>query len=128
MTPRRDRSRRADTSRASRGRDQPARLRSGRPARLADPAVTPPPAGGAYRPLSDADRDRIVDHAFAILEAVGMAGAPDRYARLLVEAGAARRPDGRLLLGRPMVEAALARSPSTVELPGFSDDRCLSLP
>jgi len=56
-----------------------------------------------------------------------MAGAPDRYARLLVEAGAARRPDGRLLLGRPMVEAALARSPSTVELPGFSDDRGLSI-
>ena len=73
------------------------------------PVVTPAPAGGAYRPLSDTDRDRIVEHAFEMLEHVGMADAPDRYAELLIAAGGRRRNDGRVLLPRPMVEAALDR-------------------
>ena len=40
-----------------------------RPAPPPKPAVTPAPAGGAYRPLSDVDRDRIVEHALEMLEA-----------------------------------------------------------
>lgn len=62
-----------------------------------------------------------------MLEHVGMDGAPDRYAALLIESGAKRRDDGRLLLSRPMVEAALARAPSTVSLPGFVEDRGVSI-
>ena len=84
------------------------------------PVVTPAPSGGAYRPLSDIARDRIVEHAFEMLEHVGMADAPDRYAELLIAAGGRRRDDGRVLLPRPMVEAALDRAPSTVELPASS--------
>ena len=98
-----------------------------RPAPPPQPAVTPPPPGGAYRPLADLDRDRIVDHAFEMLEHVGMADAPDRYAELLVAAGGRRRDDGRILLARSMVEAALERAPSTVELPGFVEDRGVSI-
>lgn len=98
-----------------------------RPTAPPQPDVTPAPPGGAYRPLSDGDRDRIVDHAFQMLEHVGMDGAPDRYAALLIESGATRRDDGRLLLSRPMVEAALARAPSTVSLPGFVEDRGVSI-
>ncbi len=89
--------------------------------------VTPPPPGGAYRPLSDGDRDQIVDHAFAMLAEVGMAGAPDRYAELLTAAGAVAREDGRLRFPRAMVEAALSRAPSTVELPGFVEDHGVSI-
>ena len=83
--------------------------------------------GGAYRPLTNVDRDRIVEHAFNMLEAVGMADAPDRYADLLLDSGAARRDDGRILLPRSMVEAALERAPSTVSLPGFTEDRGVSI-
>ncbi len=91
------------------------------------PVVTPSPSGGAYRPLSDTNRDRIVEHAFEMLEHVGMADAPDRYAEVLIAAGGRRRNDGRVLLPRPMVEAALDRAPSTVELPGFVDDHGVSI-
>ena len=89
--------------------------------------MTPAPSGGAFRPLRDADRDAIVEHAFSMLEHVGMADAPTRYADLLVEAGATLRHDGRVLLPRPMVDAALGRAPSTVELPGFREDRGVSI-
>jgi len=89
--------------------------------------ITPPPRGGAYRPLSDAHRDRIVDHAFEILATVGMADAPADTAAVLEAAGAGRRDDGRLTFDRGMVEAAMARSPSTVDLPGFVVDRGSSI-
>lgn len=98
-----------------------------RPAPASQPEITPAPPGGAYRPLRDDDRDRIVDHAFEMLERVGMADAPDRHAELLIDGGATRRGDGRLLLPRAMVEAALGRAPSTVELPGFVEDRGVSI-
>ncbi len=89
--------------------------------------VTPAPAGGAYRPLDDPDRDRIVEHAFEMLETVGMADAPGPYADLLLSTGARRRDDGRLLLSRTMVEAALDRAPSTVSLPGFTEELGVSI-
>ena len=93
----------------------------------ASASVTTPPSGGAYRPLPDGDRDAIVSHAFAMLESVGMAGAPDRFAERLVAVGAQRRDDGRLLLPRHVVEAALDRAPSTVEVPGFVEERGVSI-
>ena len=101
--------------------------RSRQPAEPIRPPVTAPPLGGAYRPLSDRDRDAIVDHAFAMLADVGMAGAPDRFAALLIDGGAQRRDDGRLLLPRAMVEAALGRAPGIVELPGFDADLGVSI-
>ena len=98
-----------------------------RPAPPPQPAVTPAPLGGAYRPLNDVDRDAIIEHAFAMLEEVGMADAPPRFVDLLVDKGASIRDDGRVLLPRPMVEAALDRAPSTVELPGFIEERGVSV-
>ena len=62
-----------------------------------------------------------------MLEHVGMAGAPDRFADLLCSKGATRRGDGRLCLPRSMVEAALARAPSMVSLPGFVEDRGITI-
>lgn len=89
--------------------------------------MTTPPPGGAYRPLSAADRDQIVDHAFAMLAEVGMAGTPERFAALLIEGGAVTRDDGRIRFPRPMVEAAVSRAPSTVALPGFVEDHGVSI-
>ena len=62
-----------------------------------------------------------------MLEQIGMADAPDGLAERLTEAGAQRRDDGRILLSRSMVEAALQRAPSTVSLPGFVEDRGVSI-
>ncbi len=98
--------------------------------RRTGPAVartTPPPEGGAYRPLPDRDRDAVTDHAFAILERVGLADTPQPSTDRLVAAGAGLRRDGRLTFPRPMVEAAIERSPSQVNLPGFVEDRGLTI-
>lgn len=78
--------------------------------------------GGTLLPLSPADRDAIVDNAFALLGTIGMADTPSHFADRLIDGGALRRHDGRLLFPRHMVEAALARQPSSVTLPGFSED------
>ncbi len=91
------------------------------------PSVTPPPAGGAFRPLTLVDERTITDHAFAILEHVGMADAPDVVRSRLVEAGAKEKGDGRLLFPRGIVEAALGRAPSRVDLPGFVEDRGITV-
>lgn len=56
-----------------------------------------------------------------------MADAPPEFAERLIEGGAKRRGDGRLLFSRALVEAALARQPSTVDLPGFAADRGLTI-
>lgn len=91
------------------------------------PTVTTAPTGGALLPLSPADRDAIIDSAFAMLETIGMADAPPPFENRLIELGAARRNDGRVLLPRPMIESALARQPSSVALPGFVEDRGLTI-
>ncbi|MEM7293247.1 MAG: trimethylamine methyltransferase family protein [Pseudomonadota bacterium] len=77
--------------------------------------------GGNFQPLSPAQRDAIVDHAFKILSDVGMADAPDWLAQLLIEKGAHRRSDGRLCFPASVVEAALKRAAKTVALPGFRE-------
>ncbi len=100
----------------SRGRTQP---------RLSP--FSAPPHGGALSPLSPGDLDAIVDHAFEMLGDIGMAETPDRFAALLADHGARFRDDGRLLLGRAMVEAALERAPSVVSVPGFDPDRGITV-
>lgn len=96
----------------------------------AQPRLSPfsaPPHGGALSPLSPGDLDAIVDHAFEMLGDIGMAETPDRFAALLADHGARFRDDGRLLLGRAMVEAALERAPSVVSVPGFDPDRGITV-
>lgn len=78
-------------------------------------------------PLTPGDLDAVVDHAFAMLADIGMSATPDRFAALLVDRGARFRDDGRLLLGRSMVEAALERAPAVVSVPGFDPDRGITV-
>ncbi|MGI9606110.1 MAG: trimethylamine methyltransferase family protein [Acidimicrobiales bacterium] len=85
-----------------------------------------PPIGGALQPLAPADRDAIVDHAFAILERVGMADAPPGVAEMLVESGAVT-VSGRLRFPRAMVEAAIERAPSSVDVPGFVEEQGITV-
>ena len=77
--------------------------------------------------MTDGDCDAVVDHAFAILDEVGLADAPLSARGRLADIGAVGRDDGRLTLPRPVVEAATERSPSRVDLPGFVEDRGLTI-
>lgn len=83
--------------------------------------------GGDLRPLSPADLTAIIEHAFDILETVGMSGLPAEATRRAVEAGAQHRPDGRLCFPKAMIEPALRRAPKTVALPGFEPERDLQI-
>ncbi len=85
------------------------------------------PMGGRFAPLSDKDRDLIIDKAFDILETIGIADAPDWLTTALEDGGARRRTDGRLLFPRTQVERALARACKRVALPGLFEDDGLEI-
>ena len=87
----------------------------------------PPPQGGRYRPLSDADAVQIADSAFALLESVGLGDLPEKLAPAVLAAGAVRRDDGRITFPRAMVEAALRRSAARVDVRGFAEDRGITV-
>lgn len=91
------------------------------------PGVTPPPHGGRFRPLDGAGLARIVQAAFDILARTGIGACPDELARRFVEAGAMRRDDGRICFPQAMVETAIARAATRVQLPGFVEDMGLTI-
>ena len=70
---------------ADAGDGRPSRSRRGRAARAAsrraaEPETNPAPpgqVGGRYRPLSDAQVERVLDTAYRILDEIGMAKVPD---------------------------------------------------
>ena len=82
-----------------------------------------PPLGGRFMPLTDADCDRVIDTSFAILDRIGLVGAPPEIRRLALENGAAERPDGRLSFSRALVDEMIARASKRVGLPGFDTVR-----
>jgi len=65
-----------------------ARRRQREPRR--DFGIDPPPIGGRFKPLLDAEIHRIVDTALTILETIGMAGLPADLAAKLMTRGASR--------------------------------------
>lgn len=80
------------------------------------------PVGGRFRPLNDRQCEEIINAAFDILSRIGMAECPDHLSALAVEKGACIRKDGRLTFPRAMVEDAIVRAASTVNLPGFDQN------
>ena len=79
-------------------------------ARRAAPAVDPCPPGqlgGAYRPLSDADLERIHASALRLLAELGMGEVPEGLERRLLAAGAEKAGD-RVRFPREMVERLVA--------------------
>lgn len=91
------------------------------------PPVLPPPLGGGMQPLTTLEADRIIEAAFRILETIGLADLPERFASGMTTAGATRREDGRLCFPRALVEDAIARAPRKVELPGYVRDRGITV-
>lgn len=85
--------------------------------------VGSPPVGGRFRPLAEMAATDIINAALAILERIGIAGAPNDIRDLALSHGAVKRTDGRLTFPRTLVEDVIARSCKRVELPGYRTDR-----
>ena len=113
--------------RAGETRTKRRRLRTNKSTGAPLRGATVPPVGGSLAALTDRQVRAISDAAFGILEKTGMSGLPARFAEILKKHGATERPDGRLCFPGAMVEDAIARAPSTVELPGFTEDRDLTI-
>ncbi len=80
--------------------------------------IRPGLSGGAFKPLSDADIQRIHNGALEALETIGLADTPESGVALLTGAGAELGEDGRLRFPRAMVEDALAKACTDITLCG----------
>ena len=73
--------------------------------------------GGLYKPLSDADVEKISEAAFELLEKSGMAIYSDTAFEALKSAGGAADEETRVVrMSRSMVEDAIASNPSSITL------------
>ncbi len=80
--------------------------------------VRPGLEGGTYRPLSDADMEKINNTALAALEDIGLIDAPPSGVEILTRAGAMAGDDGRIRFPRALVEDMLAIAARDVTLHG----------
>ena len=100
-------------------------------ARRAPPAALPPQgvAGGAYRPLSDGDVQRILKAAYRVLETIGMGviGDMPEGAKTILANGASLSSDGRILIPQAMVEDALGLVPRSWTLFGTDPARSIEI-
>ncbi len=106
--------------------------REGRSKRLAlraqKPAFDPCPPGqigGAYKPLTEAELEKIYETALALLEKLGLGEVPDRLRKDLSAAGARNGANGRVLFPPSLVEAAIDQAAKTFVLHGR--DECRSI-
>ena len=109
------------------------RKRGGRKARIAQRAAKPevdpcPPGqpGGLYRPLSEADLQRIYDAALTLLDTLGMGEVPVRLRSDLLAAGA-RENGARIEFPRALVEDAIAGAAKQFVLHGRDPDRSIEI-
>jgi trimethylamine--corrinoid protein Co-methyltransferase len=91
------------------------RRAGGRAARIAlreagpkNPAVGPGMTGGAYRPLSDHELERIHHAALDVLENIGMDGLFEPFRTLALEKGCRLNDQGRLCFPRALVDDIVA--------------------
>ncbi len=105
----------------------PSRRAGGRAARRAaraaplDDTIRPIRAGlsgGTYRPLTDAQVERIHQAALTALEEIGLADAPPSGVEIMTGAGAILGDDGRLRYPRALVEDMLAKAAKQITLHG----------
>lgn len=84
-------------------------------------------AGGFYKPLSDADIDKIISSALGLLADLGMGEVPDRLTDLFISKGASRRPDGRITFPRALTEDVIAMAARRFVLHGRDADRSIEV-
>ncbi|WP_299843350.1 trimethylamine methyltransferase family protein [uncultured Roseovarius sp.] len=107
----------APVSRRAGGR---AARKASREAPLSDTErpIRPGMEGGTYKPLNQADMDRIHNAALEALETIGLADAPESGVAYLTGAGAIQGEDGRIRFPRAVVEDALAKACKKITLHG----------
>ena len=91
------------------------------------PAIGPGLIGGSYRPLSDADLDKIHDASLEILERFGVKDPIEPWRDRVVAAGGWMTDNGRLCFPRAMVEDVLSRAGRDVTLYGREEKHDLLL-
>jgi trimethylamine--corrinoid protein Co-methyltransferase len=80
--------------------------------------VQPGMTGGCFRPLSDADTDRIHHAALDVLENLGLSEAIPSCVERITAAGGRYTEDGRLLFPRSLVEDTIANAARNIVLCG----------
>ncbi|MFD2740966.1 trimethylamine methyltransferase family protein [Sulfitobacter aestuarii] len=98
--------------------------------RAAKPAVDPCPpgqVGGAYKPLTEAEIQRIYNTALDLLENLGMGEVPPRLQADLLAAGARDNGAGRLLFPPSLVAAAVDQAAKTFTLHGRDPARSIEV-
>jgi len=105
--------------------------RKGRMAlRAAGPMLDPCPPGqigGSYKPLTEAEIQRIHGTALDLLERLGMAEVPPRLHADLLAAGALDNGAGRVLFPPALVQAAVDHAAKTFVLHGRDPDRSIEV-
>lgn len=84
----------------------------------ADKPVRPGQIGGRYKPLSDAEVQRIHHAAMDVLERIGMSQVPDEVRDLALSKGCHLNAEGRLCYPKAFMEDILAGAARTVTLYG----------
>lgn len=74
--------------------------------------------GGQYRPLTDAQVQRIHNAALDALEQIGLSQAPASGVKIMTDAGAILGDDGRIRFPRALVEDMLAKAARNITLYG----------
>lgn len=72
--------------------------------------------GGKYKPLTDANVERIHQAALDALETIGLSEAPETGVEILTNAGAILGDDGRIRFPRSLVEDMLAKAGRDITL------------
>jgi len=108
--------------------------RSGRKGRLAKRAAKPevdpcPPGqiGGAYKPLSTLEMQRIYQTALKLLSNLGIGEVPERLNKDLCAIGARDNGAGRIVFSQEMVEAAIKAAAKTFTLHGRDPVRSIEV-
>ncbi|MDX8351069.1 trimethylamine methyltransferase family protein [Cognatiyoonia sp. IB215182] len=98
--------------------------------RMAKPVFDPCPPGqlgGAYKPLTKAELDRIFDTALLLLDNLGLGAVPGRLRADLLAVGARDNGAGRILLPPPLVQDAIDRAAKTFVLHGRDPARSIEV-
>lgn len=108
--------------------------RAGRAERLAKrsakPVIDPCPpgqAGGAYKPLTEAELNAIYDTTLALLAKLGLGEVPDRLSRDLLKVGAREEGNGRILFPPKLVQDAVDSAAKTFTLHGRDPARSIEV-
>jgi len=98
--------------------------------RRAKPLFDPCPpgqAGGAYKPLTEADLNAVYDTALALLAKLGLGEVPDRLRGDLMRVGALEGERGRILFPPTLVQDAVDHAAKTFTLHGRDPSRSIEV-